>query len=65
MSLFVCRSGLMPGAEACKGYRDLAWTRMTELADETNPHLPPGGGDGDPRHTNGPTRAGHFCCCLT
>lgn len=40
LSLFVCRGGLMPGADAWKGYRHRAWTRMTMLADETTPHLP-------------------------
>lgn len=40
LSLFVCRGGLMPGADAWKSYRHRAWTRMTDLADETTPHLP-------------------------
>ncbi|MET8211360.1 hypothetical protein ABZT51_36145 [Streptomyces sp. NPDC005373] len=40
MSLFVCRGGLMPGADAWKSYRHRAWTRMNALADETTPHLP-------------------------
>ncbi|MFC5956816.1 hypothetical protein ACFP51_20760 [Streptomyces pratens] len=40
LTLFVCRGGLMPGADAWKGYRHRAWTRMTELADETTPRLP-------------------------
>ncbi|MFJ2769558.1 hypothetical protein [Streptomyces sp. NPDC087300] len=40
LSLFVCRGGLMPGADAWKGYRHRAWTRMNALADETTPHLP-------------------------
>ncbi|WP_432008474.1 hypothetical protein [Streptomyces bacillaris] len=40
MTLFVCRGGLMPGADAWKSYRHRAWTRMTELADRTTPHLP-------------------------
>ncbi|WP_308315542.1 hypothetical protein [Streptomyces sp. ISL-100] len=40
LTLFVCRGGLMPGADAWKGYRHRAWTRMTELADDTTPHLP-------------------------
>ncbi|MHA7956482.1 site-specific integrase [Streptomyces sp. L500] len=40
LSLFVCRGGLMPGADAWKGYRHRAWTRMIELADRTTPHLP-------------------------
>ncbi|WP_399468780.1 hypothetical protein [Streptomyces venezuelae] len=40
LSLFVCRGGLMPGADAWKGYRHRAWTRMTELADRTTPQLP-------------------------
>ncbi|MGW5203655.1 hypothetical protein ACWEQ5_03120 [Streptomyces griseoincarnatus] len=40
LSLFVCRGGLMPGADAWKGYRHRAWTRMNEFADGTTPHLP-------------------------
>lgn len=40
LTLFVCRGGLMPGADAWKGYRHRAWTRMNELADETTPLLP-------------------------
>ncbi|MEU9534764.1 hypothetical protein AB0D00_20940 [Streptomyces sp. NPDC048213] len=40
LALFVCRGGLMPGADAWKGYRHRAWTRMNALADETTPHLP-------------------------
>ncbi|WP_432120551.1 hypothetical protein [Streptomyces sp. S1] len=40
LSLFVCRGGLMPGADAWKGYRHRALTRMNALADETTPHLP-------------------------
>ncbi|MGK3091815.1 hypothetical protein ACG93S_18470 [Streptomyces sp. WAC01490] len=40
LSLFVCRGGLMPGADAWKSYRHRAWTRMNALADETTPHLP-------------------------
>ncbi|GAA0972077.1 site-specific integrase [Streptomyces rhizosphaericus] len=40
LSLFVCRGGLMPGADAWKNYRHRAWTRMNALADETTPHLP-------------------------
>ncbi|MEU6567660.1 hypothetical protein [Streptomyces parvulus] len=40
LSLFVCRGGLMPGADAWKGYRHRAWTRINALADETTPHLP-------------------------
>ncbi|MFJ4731465.1 hypothetical protein ACIP6V_03910 [Streptomyces sp. NPDC088770] len=40
LSLFICRGGLMPGADAWKGYRHRAWTRMNELADGTTPHLP-------------------------
>ncbi|MER5472555.1 hypothetical protein [Streptomyces sp. NPDC002685] len=33
LTLFVCRGGLMPGADAWKSYRHRAWTRMTDLAD--------------------------------
>ncbi|WP_327300217.1 hypothetical protein [Streptomyces goshikiensis] len=40
LTLFVCRGGLMPGADAWKGYRHRAWTRMNALADETTPLLP-------------------------
>ncbi|WP_262700012.1 MULTISPECIES: hypothetical protein [Streptomyces] len=40
LSLFVCRGGLMPGADAWKSYRHRAWTRMSTLADKTTPHLP-------------------------
>ncbi|WP_329560876.1 hypothetical protein OG711_26675 [Streptomyces uncialis] len=40
LSLFVCRGGLMPGADAWKGYRHRAWVRMNALADETTPLLP-------------------------
>ncbi|MCX4826239.1 hypothetical protein OG883_42020 [Streptomyces sp. NBC_01142] len=40
LSLFVCRGGLMPGADAWKNYRHRAWTRTNALADETTPHLP-------------------------
>lgn len=40
LTLFVCRGGLMPGADAWKSYRHRAWTRMTDLADETTPLLP-------------------------
>ncbi|MDG9712626.1 hypothetical protein [Streptomyces sp. DH10] len=40
LSLFVCRGGLMPGADAWKGYRHRAWARMNALADETTPRLP-------------------------
>ncbi|MDG5807232.1 hypothetical protein P9869_32115 [Streptomyces ossamyceticus] len=40
LTLFVCRGGLMPGADAWKSYRHRAWARMTALADETTPHLP-------------------------
>ncbi|MDX3577711.1 MULTISPECIES: hypothetical protein [Streptomyces] len=40
LSLFVCRGGLMPGADAWKGYRHRAWARMNELADKTTPRLP-------------------------
>ncbi|GAQ63428.1 hypothetical protein [Streptomyces scabiei] len=40
MSLFVCRGGLMPGADAWKSYRHQAWNRMIVLADEATPLLP-------------------------
>ncbi|MGX6741240.1 hypothetical protein [Streptomyces xantholiticus] len=40
LSLFVCRGGLMPGADAWKSYRHRAWKRMSELADQTTPLLP-------------------------
>lgn len=40
LTLFVCRGGLMPGADAWKGYRHRAWTRMTRLADRSTPLLP-------------------------
>ncbi|MFE5079669.1 hypothetical protein [Streptomyces mirabilis] len=40
LTLFVCRGGLMPGADAWKSYRHRAWTRMTTLADHTTPLLP-------------------------
>ncbi|GAB2457039.1 hypothetical protein [Streptomyces incanus] len=40
LSLFVCRGGLMPGADAWKSYRHRAWTRMTDLADRSTPLLP-------------------------
>ncbi|WP_439948069.1 hypothetical protein [Streptomyces sp. BBFR109] len=40
LTLFVCRGGLMPGADAWKSYRHRAWTRMKDLADETTPRLP-------------------------
>ncbi|MFF2618786.1 hypothetical protein [Kitasatospora sp. NPDC058046] len=40
LTLFVCRGGLMPGADAWKSYRHRAWARMTALADSTTPLLP-------------------------
>ncbi|NED19516.1 hypothetical protein G3I31_15585 [Streptomyces sp. SID9913] len=40
LTLFVCRGGLMPGADAWKSYRHRAWTRMMALADRTTPLLP-------------------------
>ncbi|MFF2812551.1 tyrosine-type recombinase/integrase [Streptomyces sp. NPDC058000] len=40
LTLFVCRGGLMPGADAWRGYRHRAWEWMTALADSTTPHLP-------------------------
>ncbi|MGV9941183.1 hypothetical protein [Streptomyces sp. NPDC003401] len=40
LSLFVCRGGLMPGADAWKSYRHRAWMRMTNLADRSTPLLP-------------------------
>jgi integrase len=40
LSLFVCRGGLTPGADAWKSYRHRAWRRMIALADRTTPHLP-------------------------
>lgn len=40
LTLFVCRGGLMPGADAWKSYRHRAWTRMTAHADRTTPLLP-------------------------
>ncbi|MET9129649.1 hypothetical protein ACGFZG_21800 [Streptomyces antibioticus] len=40
LTLFVCRGGLMPGADAWKSYRHRAWTRMTSLADRSTPLLP-------------------------
>ncbi|MEU1379492.1 hypothetical protein [Streptomyces albidoflavus] len=40
LTLFVCRGGLMPGADAWKSYRHRAWGRMTALADRATPLLP-------------------------
>jgi integrase len=40
LTVFVCRGGLMPGADAWKSYRHRAWARMTALADSTTPLLP-------------------------
>lgn len=38
--MFLCRGGLMPGADSWKRYRHAAWRRMVDLADETTPRLP-------------------------
>jgi integrase len=40
LTLFVCRGGLMPQADAWKSYRHRAWTRMTSLAGRSTPLLP-------------------------
>lgn len=40
MAVFLCRGGLMPGADSWKRYRHAAWRRMVDLADETTPRLP-------------------------
>ncbi|MEU3878035.1 MULTISPECIES: hypothetical protein [Streptomyces] len=40
LTLFVCRGGLMPGADAWKSCRHRAWTRMQQLAGPTTPRLP-------------------------
>ncbi|MFJ1709565.1 hypothetical protein [Kitasatospora sp. NPDC088346] len=40
LAVFVCRSGLMPGADSWKRYRHAAWRRMQERADATTPRLP-------------------------
>ncbi|MCX5303038.1 MULTISPECIES: site-specific integrase [Streptomyces] len=40
MAVFLCRGGLMPGADSWKRYRHAAWRRMVALADETTPRLP-------------------------
>ncbi|MCX4744510.1 hypothetical protein OG455_03075 [Kitasatospora sp. NBC_01287] len=40
LAVFVCRSGLMPGADSWKRYRHAAWRRMRAHADATTPHLP-------------------------
>lgn len=40
LTVFICRGGLMPGADSWKRYRHAAWRRMLALADETTPWLP-------------------------
>ncbi|WP_410583793.1 hypothetical protein [Amycolatopsis sp. lyj-108] len=40
LAVFVCRGGLMPGADSWKRYRHAAWRRMVALADESAPRLP-------------------------
>lgn len=40
LAVFICRGGLMPGADSWKRYRHAAWRRMVGLADETTPRLP-------------------------
>jgi site-specific recombinase XerD len=40
LTVFICRGGLMPGADSWKRYRHAAWRRMVDLADETTPRLP-------------------------
>ncbi|MFI8499670.1 hypothetical protein ACIGFK_14385 [Streptomyces sp. NPDC085524] len=40
LAVFVCRSGLMPGADSWKRYRHAAWRRMTALAGASTPLLP-------------------------
>ncbi|MEU9087471.1 hypothetical protein [Streptomyces sp. NPDC048357] len=40
MAVFLCRGGLMPGADSWKRYRHAAWRRMVALANETTPRLP-------------------------
>ncbi|MFD5339892.1 hypothetical protein [Streptomyces hawaiiensis] len=40
LAVFICRGGLMPGADSWKRYRHAAWQRMVDLADGTTPRLP-------------------------
>ncbi|MFE4336179.1 hypothetical protein ACFRQM_44535 [Streptomyces sp. NPDC056831] len=40
LAVFVCRSGLMPGADSGKRYRHAAWRRMQDHGDATTPRLP-------------------------
>ncbi|MEU0022313.1 hypothetical protein ABZ173_32165 [Streptomyces rochei] len=40
LTVFICRGGLMPGADSWKRYRHAAWRRMQDLRDETTPPLP-------------------------
>lgn len=40
LTVFICRGGLMPGADSWKRYRHAAWRRMVQLADGTTPRLP-------------------------
>ncbi len=40
LTLFVCRGGLMPGADAWKSYRHRAWERMRQSAGPDTPRLP-------------------------
>ncbi|MBT2451354.1 hypothetical protein J7F03_30645 [Streptomyces sp. ISL-43] len=40
LTVFVGRSGLMPGADSWKRYRHAAWRRMQDQADRTTPRLP-------------------------
>ncbi|MBD0674587.1 hypothetical protein [Streptomyces sp. CBMA156] len=40
LAVFVCRSGLVPGADSWKRYRHTAWRRMQDRVDATTPLLP-------------------------
>ncbi|WP_198357371.1 hypothetical protein [Streptomyces fildesensis] len=40
MAVFICHSGLMPGADSWKRYRHGAWRRMVAWANESTPVLP-------------------------
>ncbi|MFG3227616.1 hypothetical protein ACGF07_22930 [Kitasatospora sp. NPDC048194] len=40
LAVFICRGGLMPGADSWKRYRHAAWRRMVALQDDSTPPLP-------------------------
>lgn len=40
LAVFLCRGGLMPGADSWKRYRHAAWRRMVAAANATTPRLP-------------------------